>query len=110
MCAELNTARGAGLDSSSGFDLIRSAPGIAMLAIAIAAADNFGSGDLWWHIPEGRMILASGHLPPKDLFSFTALGQPWRSHEWLAQVILALAWDGLGAYGLRLVKLACPRC
>jgi hypothetical protein len=94
-------------EASSRFDLIRSAPWTLVLIIAVATADSFGSHDLWWHIPEGRMILATGHLPAIDTFSFTAFGQPWRHHEWLAQVLLALAWDRFGAIGLRLLKLVC---
>jgi hypothetical protein len=94
-------------ETSSRCDLIRSAPWTLILAIAIATADSFGSHDLWWHIPEGRIILATGHLPITDSCSFTAFGQPWRNHEWLAQVLLATAWDKFGALGLKLLKLGC---
>ncbi len=34
-------------------------------------------------------------------------GLPWRNHEWLAQVVLALSYDALGVFGLKMVKLLC---
>jgi hypothetical protein len=78
-----------------------------LLAIAIASAENFADPDLWMHILEGRLILHTGHLPLYDTYSYSAAGLPWRNHEWLAQVLLAFSYDGLGVFGLKLLKLFC---
>ena len=47
--------------------------------------------DLWWHLANGRLIMATGSIPHVDVYSFSAAGQPWVMHEWLAD---------LGMYGL----------
>ncbi len=87
--------------------LLRSSPALVVLAIAAATTINFADPDLWRHLLVGRIILQSGHIPVLDTFSYTAFGQPWRQHEWLAQTIMALCYSALGAFGLKLLKLAC---
>jgi len=47
--------------------------------------------DLWWHLANGRLITTTASIPHVDLYSFSAAGQPWVMHEWLAD---------LGMYGL----------
>ncbi|MFB3908159.1 MAG: tetratricopeptide repeat protein [Candidatus Eisenbacteria bacterium] len=45
------------------------------------------SDDLWWHLATGRWI-AEGHgIPRTDLFSYTALGHRWVTHEWLTELL-----------------------
>jgi hypothetical protein len=48
-----------------------------------------------WHIASGRWVLDHGSAPATDPFTFTAEGTRWIDHEWLFQVIVAVA-DGLG--------------
>lgn len=60
----------------------------------------FDDGDVSWHIAAGRWILAKGNIPDADPFSFTMAGQPWVAHEWLAEIIYALAFNGAGYAGL----------
>ncbi len=54
-------------------------------------------GDLGRHLTIGRYILDQGKVPLQDLFSHTLTGQAVTPHEWLAQVLFALAdrWMGL---------------
>jgi hypothetical protein len=47
--------------------------------------------DLWWHLANGRLMIATLSIPHADVYSFSAAGQPWVMHEWLAD---------LGMYGL----------
>ncbi|HBC47282.1 MAG TPA: hypothetical protein DCZ43_09570, partial [candidate division Zixibacteria bacterium] len=47
--------------------------------------------DIWWHLKTGEIILQSG-IPHADIFSFTALGNHWVTHEWLAEVIIYLIY------------------
>jgi hypothetical protein len=47
--------------------------------------------DLWWHLANGRLMVATGSIPHFDVYSFSAAGQPWVMHEWLAD---------LGMFGL----------
>src|SRR6185437_14264373 len=37
----------------------------------------FVDGDLWCHIENGKRILATGHFPTTDPYTFTVAGQPW---------------------------------
>ncbi len=103
------TSRGPALSSPEvpAYSLLRSAPAFAVLAVAIACANNFADPDLWMHIMTGREILRAGHIPVRDLYSYSAGGAPWHNHEWLAQVVFAISYDWLGIFGLRLVKLLC---
>ncbi len=78
-----------------------------VLSIALATADNFADPDLWMHILTGNAILRTGHIPRFDTYSYSAAGMPWRNHEWLAQVALAVAYAHLGVFGLKLLKLMC---
>jgi hypothetical protein len=46
-------------------------------------------GDAGWHIRTGEYILATGHVPHHDLFSFTKPNAPWFAWEWLTDVLFA---------------------
>jgi hypothetical protein len=48
-------------------------------------------GDLGRHLVLGNYILDNFHVPTRDLFSFTKFGDPLTPHEWLAEVLFALA-------------------
>lgn len=68
----------------------------AFVSFVLSTTVYFGSAneadnDLWMHLFVGRQIWEVGAVPRVDSFSYTAAGQPWVDHEWLAQ------W---AAYGL----------
>ncbi len=42
--------------------------------------------DLWWHLANGRLLLALGSWPHTDLYSFSAAGHAWVMHEWLSDL------------------------
>lgn len=57
-------------------------------------------GDTFLHIAAGNWMLDHHALLRADPFSFTMRGKPWVSHEWLAELLMALAyriggWPGL---------------
>ncbi len=60
-------------------------------------------GDLGRHITIGRYILDTHSIPTVDIFSNSMAGQPLTPHEWLAQVIFALADRWMGLDGVVLV-------
>ncbi len=78
-----------------------------LLVVVALSADNYADPDLWRHLLVGRIVLATGPLPLRDTFSYTAFGHLWRQHEWLAQAIMALCYNAAGVFGLKLLKLAC---
>jgi hypothetical protein len=61
-------------------------------------------GDLGRHLTIGQYILDNRIIPTRDIFSHTLAGAPLTPHEWLAEVIYALAYR-LGA--LNAVVLLC---
>jgi hypothetical protein len=87
--------------------LIRYSPAIVLLAIAIASSNNFADPDLWGHVRFGQAALSAGHVIRSDPYSYSVPGHAWLNHEWLSEVIMALSYKALGAFGLELMKLAC---
>lgn len=60
--------------------------------------------DHWWHMLTGRLVLETGRVPGADPFSFTFQGAPWTNWEWLAGVVMHLAWSAAGPLGLTLLR------
>ncbi len=75
--------------------------GLGVYAVAIGAArDVLNDGDTLSHIVIGRWIIEHHAIPFADPFSHTFRGQSWVPHEWLAELILAAAYDRLGWGGV----------
>ncbi|MEM5389021.1 hypothetical protein VSR68_36530 [Paraburkholderia phymatum] len=55
-----------------------------------------GDGDTYWHIGAGTWILQHRAIPHTDPFSYTFAGAPWVAHEWLSEVLMALAYKAGG--------------
>jgi hypothetical protein len=53
-------------------------------------------GDTLWHIVAGQWILQHGAIPTQDIYSHTMRGATWTAHEWLAEIILAVAHQAGG--------------
>jgi hypothetical protein len=70
-------------------------------AMFVISAGPLIDTDLWWHLANGRYILAHG-VPTADVYSFTAAGQPWVVHEWVTEVGMYVLYQ-LG--GLRALVL-----
>jgi hypothetical protein len=62
--------------------------------------------DTYLHIAAGRWMLSHTALPVHDPFSHTFTGATWVPHEWLAEIILAAAYDIAGWSGLVLLTAA----
>ncbi len=79
-----------------------------IFAIVLASADNFADPDLWLHVITGLIILDTWHVPRHArYFTYSAGPVPWRNHDWLSEVALAIAYGSLGVIGLKLLKLVC---
>lgn len=87
--------------------LLSYSPAFLAFIIVVADAGRWADPDLWGHLVFGRLILTHGHLPARDIYSYSASGLPWHDHEWLSEVALALLWNGFGVLGLKLMKLTC---
>ncbi len=62
--------------------------------------------DTYLHIAAGRWMLMQGALPVHDPFSHSMPGASWVAQEWLAEILLAAAYDHLGWSGVILLAAA----
>lgn len=60
--------------------------------------------DVWFHMRTGEYILRNHTIPTADVFSYTAYGHPWITHEWLSGVILYLVYSIGGLSALTVFK------
>jgi hypothetical protein len=68
--------------------------------LVLFAPQIFNDPDTYWHLATGGWILDHGRVPHVDVFSYTKAGAPWVAHEWLSDVVMALAWRAGGWSGL----------
>jgi hypothetical protein len=78
-------------------------PWLALVAILLTATRT--DPDLWGHLRFGLDWLRTGTLPSVDPYSFTQ-DRPWINHEWLSEVLTAIAYSAGGIAGLVLLKTA----
>lgn len=97
----------AGVGAIERTSLLRYSPAFILLAILIADSNRHTDPDLWGHLHFGQAFIAQGHLLRHDIYSYSAPGHPWRDHEWLAEVVMALVYNAGGVVGLKLWKLVC---
>lgn len=86
--------------------LLRDCPAYVLLAIVIADSVSFADPDLWGHIRFGQAVIQAHGLITRDIYSYSAAGQPWHNHELGFELLIAVLYDALGIYGLKLFKLA----
>ncbi len=73
-------------------------PALFLFALIPFAPAIIPDGDPYWHIAAGEWILANGTVPTTDPFSHTFQGAPWTAHEWLSEIVFAIAYR-LGGWG-----------
>ena len=66
----------------------------------LCAWSMLSDGDTGWHIAAGHWILDHRAVPTADPFSYTFAGKPWVAHEWLSEVLMALAYRVAGWSGI----------
>ena len=80
------------------------AAGVLALLFLALSVTPLTNNDIWLHMANGRWILANGHVPLTDPYSFSAAGHRFHAHEWLAGVIFHLVHLLAGVTGLILFK------
>src|SRR4051812_47740655 len=81
--------------------------GLAAFALAAFAPGLLNVSDTYWHISAGQWMLAHHQLLRADVFSYTAAGAPWHTQEWLAEILMALAWKADGWQAIHLLFAVC---
>lgn len=84
----------------------RLALAVSVLVPLGLAAKEAMDPDLWWHMATGRYILTHRLIPATDVFSFSAVGHRWVTHEWLTDVLLYAGYQAVGHAGLSLLFAA----
>lgn len=59
-----------------------------------------GDGDFYHHLHTGKYILSHLQLPRTDQWTFTASGQPWVAHSWVAGLLFYLIYLAFGVAGI----------
>ena len=87
--------------------LLHYAPALLLLLIVAADSGQYPDPDLWGHVRFGQAALASGQVVTVDTYSYSAANAAWRNHEWLTELVMAIAYNAFGVVGLKLWKFAC---
>jgi hypothetical protein len=95
--------------------------GLALVTVC-TISNRFNDPDLWFHLKLGQAVWDTHSVQSKDVYSFTAYGQPSPEHEWLAQWSIYATYKLGGYTGLMLwlatlasilfamVYILCYRC
>ena len=75
----------------------------ALMLVFVLAMARIADNDVWWHLKCGELFLRNGWIPRTDIFSYTALGEPWVDGYLPAQAVYFLAWKAAGSAGVVLL-------
>lgn len=70
---------------------------VPWIGVAVAARGPLRDNSFLWHVRAGELQLDAGRVLTTDPFSFTRLGEPWRTQSWLADLMYRQLelWVGL---------------
>lgn len=77
---------------------------IGGIAGLLAATQPLSDTDMWWHLATGRETLATGFVR-QDVFSWTVIGAPISTDQWLGQVLMWLSYAWLGWHGVAMLRV-----
>jgi hypothetical protein len=80
--------------------------GLVLFALLLAMPGILADPDTLWQVRTGEWILRHRAFPHADPFSYTALGKPWFTHEWLAETLMGLANYAGGFRGVMVLTAA----
>jgi len=103
---EEHTADNGRLGNAQPSQLPRTVLLASMLAGAVLGTFQIANTSIGWHLASGRWIIENRAFLRADPFSFTAAGVPWIDHEWIFQVVVALADAAAGAPLLVILRAA----
>ena len=70
--------------------------GLLFVGFVARALTISASADTYWHLRTGADILRTGAVPRVESYSFTAVGGPWRNHEWLWEPLAYVCYKAGG--------------
>ena len=81
-------------------------PALLAAAVVLFAPQAMNDGDTLWHVAAGQWMLDHRQVIRTDVFSYTFAGRPWHAHEWLGELLMALAFRAAGWSGVALLGAA----
>lgn len=91
---------------SGSFFLFNLLPAIVLFVGLLMATALFADADTLWQIRAGEWVITHHRILYTDPFSYTMRGAPWPPHQWLGQVLLAVAYDLAGWSGILVLTAA----
>lgn len=76
------------------------AAAVVMYGVVLFAQQVLYDADTFWHITTGEWMLDHRQVLHHDPFSHTMPGKEWQTHEWLTEILMALAWRAGGWNGV----------
>jgi hypothetical protein len=73
---------------------------VMLASVFTMTAGAIDDPDFWWHLRTGQLIFETRAIPRADVFSFTAHGWEWVTHEWLTEVVIFALYRLSGWAGL----------
>jgi len=64
----------------------------ALLVIFAVGAKPVTDPDFWWHLATGKYMALHHVIPHYDVFSLTARGHRWITHEWMTELLFYGGW------------------
>ncbi|MBI2623201.1 MAG: hypothetical protein HYW65_01325 [Candidatus Liptonbacteria bacterium] len=71
-----------------------------LIAVFFSAWNQLKESDSFYHLKVGQAIWETKSVPHADIFSSTARGVPWVTHEWLAELLFYGIYAAGGFAGL----------
>lgn len=67
-----------------------------VIIVALTSLFPINNYDIWWHLKTGEYIVSEKAIPDVDIYSYTAAGNEWITHEWLAELIFYAVYSAGG--------------
>lgn len=68
------------------------AAALVMYGLVLFTGRVLYDADTFWHITAGEWMLDHRQILHHDPFSHSMPGKDWETHEWLTEILMALAW------------------
>jgi tetratricopeptide (TPR) repeat protein len=80
--------------------------GISFLFVALLVFYRIQDPDFFWHIANGKAMIAQGRIINEEIFSYTRPGVRFSNHEWLSQILFYVIFKNGGPLAVVLFKSA----
>jgi hypothetical protein len=78
---------------------------VLVLGLFLMTLRPIADPDFWWHLRTGQFIVQTHAIPHTDPFSYTRVGVPWITHEWLSEILI-FALFRFGSYALLILTFS----